>query len=317
MTSLNPAHWLDVARWLALYPSDTAIKHLLGHLGELLKADRTWVFRYDAKLNGFVRIHKWVRDGYRPTLEGFQELPVDALRGLYEVLQCGQMVHFPDISWFAGGSLELKQRMIRSGIRAVIAVPVFASEQFAGVLGQDTECDTREWNEEARETLKTTAEIIGGIFAKESSLAPAQEPVQALPVLYVVQGNGVVSLPHERILHISSDRNHSCLHTVDGRKFDGLRSLSEWEHLLPSGNFTRVHRSHIVNIDRIARLDRTGGAWRLWLADGEAALPVGRPHRFKVQKLLLPGLRRAMLEDAANAAQVSSRITPIFLRPME
>ncbi|OAM88055.1 hypothetical protein AW736_21365 [Termitidicoccus mucosus] len=288
-------------------------------MGELLEADRTWVFRYDAKLNGFVRIHKWVRDGYRPTLEDFQELPVDVLQGLHEALQRGLMVHFPDISWFAGGSLELKQRMIRSGIRAVIAVPIFANEELAGILGQDTERDTREWNEEARATLKTTAEIIGGIFAKESSLEPApaaQDPVQALPVLYVVQGNGVVSLPQEQILHVSSDRNHSCLHTVDGRKFDGLRSLSEWENLLPSGNFTRVHRSHIVNIDKIARLDRTGGVWRLWLADGATSLPVGRPHRFKVQKLLLPGLRHAMLEDAATAAQSNSRITPFFLRPM-
>ena len=324
MTSLNPAHWLDVARWLALYPSDTAIKRLLGHLGELLDADRTWVFGYDAKLNGFIQTYKWVREGCRPAMEDLQELPVASLQGLHEVLQCGRVVHFPDINWFGGGSQELKRRVIRSGIRAIIAVPIFANEQLAGILGQNTEHDTREWNEEACATLKTTAEIIGGIFAKESSPEPAPAPAlaQPQPVLYVVQGNGVVSLPQEQIVHISSDRNHSCLHTIDGRKLDGLRSLSEWENLLPSENFTRVHRSHIVNVDRIVRLDRTGGAWRLWMADGVTSLPVGRPHRFKMQKLLLPDLRHAMQKDAgvlrgaANAAQSSSRITPFFLRPM-
>jgi DNA-binding LytR/AlgR family response regulator len=322
MTSLNPAHWLDVARWLALYPSDTAIKCLLGHMGELLDADRTWVFRYDAKLDGFIQTYKWVREGCLPTMEDLQELPAASLQGLHEVLQCGRMVHFPDISWFAGDAQELKQRMIRHGIRAVVAVPIFANEQLAGILGQDSEHDTREWSEEACATLKTTAEIIGGIFAKESSLGPAPAPAQPRPVLYAVQGNGVVSLPQEQILHISSDRNHSCLHTVDGRKFDGLRALSEWENLLPPENFTRVHRSHLVNIGRIARLDRTGGAWRLWLADGVTSLPVGRPHRFKMQKLLLPDLRHAMQKDAgdprgsSNAARSSSRITPFFLRPL-
>ncbi|MDR0351869.1 MAG: LytTR family transcriptional regulator DNA-binding domain-containing protein [Opitutaceae bacterium] len=319
MTSLNPAHWLDVARWLAFYPSDAAIKRLLGHVGGLLEADRTWVFRHDAEGDGFVCVHKWVRDGCRPTLEDFQKLPLAALQGLHAVLQRGRVVHFPDINGVAGGPLELRRRLVRSGIRAVVAVPVFANEQLFGILGQNTERDTREWNEEARATLKATAEIIGGIFAKESPpesalAAPGAGPVP--PVLYVVQGNGVVSLPHERILHVSSERNRSCLHTVDGRKFDGLRSLSEWENLLPSGSFTRVHRSHIVNIDRIARLDRTGGDWRLRLDDGATSLPVGRPHRFKVQKLLLPGLRHAMQEDDAHAVQARARITPFFLRPM-
>jgi DNA-binding LytR/AlgR family response regulator len=319
MTSLNPAHWLDVARWVASYPSDIAIDHLLGHLGVLLEADRTWVFRYEAKLNAFVPIHKWVRDGCRPMLEDFQELPSGSLQGLHEVLRRGRAVHFSDIDWLDGGSPELKQRIVRSGIRAAIAVPIFINEQFSGVLGQDAERDTREWNEEARATLKTTAEIIGGIFAKESWPGPApaaQAPGRVLPVLYVVQGGGVVTLPRGQILHVSSKQNHACLHTVDGRKFDGLRSLSEWENLLLPGNFTRVHRSHIVNIDRIARLDRAGGDWRLRLDDGATSLPVGRPHRLKVLKLLQPGLRRVMLENAANEARVSSRITSFFLRPM-
>lgn len=310
---------MNVARWLALYPPDAAIKHLPRHLGELLEADRTWVFRYDAGLNGFVRTHKWVRDGCRPTLEDFQEVTVDALRGLREVLQCGRPVHFPDANRFSGGTPELRRRIIRNGIRAAIAVPIFVNEQLAGILGQDTERDTREWDEEARATLKTTAEIIGGLFARESPPggAPAQEPAPLRFALYVVQGDGVVLLPQEQILHISSFRNHSCLHTVDGRKLDGLRSLSEWENLLPPGGFTRVHRSHIVNIDRIARLDRAGGDWRLWLAGGATPLPVGRPHRFKMQKLLLPGPRHAMREDAANAAPSSPAMTPFFLRPME
>ncbi len=324
MTSLNLVHWLDVARWLALYPADIAITRLLRHLGELLQADQTWVFRYNERVNCLIQTHKWVRDDYCRAMEDLQELPAYSLQNLYEMLQHGRAVQFSDTTWF-GGSSELTQRMALAGIRSMIAVPIFVGRQFFGILGQNTEQHPHEWNRDACATLETSAEIIGGIFAKEASATTATEPARTppVPVLYVVNDNGVTTLAVEQILYVSSERNHACLHTIDGQRLDGLRSLSEWENFLPPEKFMRVHRSHVANIDTIDRLDRAGGAWRLWLADGMTSLPVGRPHRVKLQKLLVSRQPSARPQDTgtpppsgSGGGQPAPKTAPIFLRPM-
>jgi two-component system LytT family response regulator len=63
-----------------------------------------------------------------------------------------------------------------------------------------------------------------------------------------------------------ADRDSSILHLPDGEKARASRSLKEWEDRLPDRSFVRIHRSTIVNLEHVERLeDWTHGSYLVYL----------------------------------------------------
>ncbi|MDQ2877598.1 MAG: LytTR family DNA-binding domain-containing protein [Pseudomonadota bacterium] len=81
---------------------------------------------------------------------------------------------------------------------------------------------------------------------------------------------------------VEADRDYMRLH-VGGRTFLLHQTITRLEQRLDPTCFIRVHRSHIVQRDRVARLAHDGlGAWTIHLADG-TALRVGRSYLAEVK----------------------------------
>jgi DNA-binding LytR/AlgR family response regulator len=59
---------------------------------------------------------------------------------------------------------------------------------------------------------------------------------------------------------ILSAGDYSEVHLIDGVRMFMLRSLREWLARLPEKHFVRVHRSTILNVDRIDRVEE----WFNW-----------------------------------------------------
>jgi two-component system response regulator LytT len=85
----------------------------------------------------------------------------------------------------------------------------------------------------------------------------------------VVGGGGTeVLLDPEQIHYVQADGDYSRVHTYD-RSYLCTTSLGALEERLGSG-FTRVHRSHVVNLAKVAGVRRTSpDRIRLQLADAE------------------------------------------------
>ncbi len=60
----------------------------------------------------------------------------------------------------------------------------------------------------------------------------------------------IVKINFEEILFIEGLGEYVRIYT-ENQKIVTLQSLSRLEKILPSGNFTRIHRSHIINVDKI------------------------------------------------------------------
>ena len=59
----------------------------------------------------------------------------------------------------------------------------------------------------------------------------------------------------ESISHLLADGDRSVLVTTDGKRRSTSRSLSRWEARLPAEDFVRSHRSAIVNLHHIERIE--------------------------------------------------------------
>jgi DNA-binding LytR/AlgR family response regulator len=92
------------------------------------------------------------------------------------------------------------------------------------------------------------------------------EPVQKIPV---VAGGRTELIDFDAIHYVQADGDYSRVHTYD-RSYLCTSSLGELEERLPANRFARIHRSHIVNLAKVAAVRRAGpDRIRLALADAE------------------------------------------------
>jgi two-component system, LytTR family, response regulator len=80
-------------------------------------------------------------------------------------------------------------------------------------------------------------------------------PVDKVPV--VSAGGAKTLLDYDAIHWIEADGDYSRVHTYD-RSYLATSSLRALEELLPSARFARIHRSHLVNLAKVAAVRRAG-----------------------------------------------------------
>jgi DNA-binding LytR/AlgR family response regulator len=83
---------------------------------------------------------------------------------------------------------------------------------------------------------------------------------EAPPVekIAVVSASGAKTLlDYDSVHWIEADGDYSRVHTYD-RAYLSTSSLRELEEVLPGGRFARIHRSHVVNLAKVAAVRRAG-----------------------------------------------------------
>lgn len=102
--------------------------------------------------------------------------------------------------------------------------------------------------------------------------------------LYVRDEKGRRRIRFDDIVHIAASRNYSVIDTRDA-EIVVCEKISALAERLPPTAFVRTHRSHIVALARITRVD----AGQVLL--GDTRVPVGRTYKPRVQALLRAGHR--------------------------
>lgn len=124
---------------------------------------------------------------------------------------------------------------------------------------------------------------------EERSTVPERRPVVKTADRVAVRSNGrVVFLKVNEIDWVEASDNYVCLHV--GKETHVVReTMNELEKRLDPALFIRVHRSAIVNLDRVKELQPWfRGDYRVVLSDG-TELTLTKTHREKLESQLLLG----------------------------
>ena len=115
-----------------------------------------------------------------------------------------------------------------------------------------------------------------------SSLAkPADEVLSNNEFLFLKSDYKIKRIDFHNILYIEGMKEYVKVHTVHSDKpVLSLSSLKNLETKLPAGKFMRVHRSFIVNLEKIDTIDRSR------IVFGKKYIPVGDQYRDKFQEFL-------------------------------
>ncbi|OEK06932.1 LytR/AlgR family response regulator transcription factor [Roseivirga misakiensis] len=111
------------------------------------------------------------------------------------------------------------------------------------------------------------------------------ESDESLDRIVVKTGNKIQILPLEAIAHFEAQDDYVAIHSDQG-KFLKLMRMKHLENKLPHGEFVRVHRSHIVNVKQIEKLELyEKDSYLLSLKTG-GQLPVSRSGHSKLKEVL-------------------------------
>jgi len=91
-------------------------------------------------------------------------------------------------------------------------------------------------------------------------------------------------LPSE-IIRCEGESNYTTFYLEHARPLIVSHTLKEYESMLVDYGFFRVHKSHLVNMKYVTRMDRDGF---IWLQNGES-VPVSRRRKEEVLRLLKKG----------------------------
>ncbi len=105
--------------------------------------------------------------------------------------------------------------------------------------------------------------------------------------LYLPTDSGVEAVGVDTITHICADENYTSLFVSGGHSFHLRRSMKTWQTLLPASQFLRIHRSLLINLLAIAKINNHPGG------EGELLLE-GHPTPLALTRRALQRLRRTL-----------------------
>jgi hypothetical protein len=97
---------------------------------------------------------------------------------------------------------------------------------------------------------------------------PAPVPAAAVERITVRNGQKIKIIPVEEILYLQADGDYVSIRTAEGRWLKE-QTMKYSEEILPLDRFVRIHRSYIVNITHISRIERYGEQQSIILHNGE------------------------------------------------
>lgn len=93
---------------------------------------------------------------------------------------------------------------------------------------------------------------------------------------------GVHFYSPEDIIRCEGDDNYTHFYFTHTKPLIVSRTLKEFEDILGEHGFVRVHKSHLVNMKQVTKLDKEG---IVWLTDG-SHVPVSRRKKGELMKLM-------------------------------
>ena len=122
--------------------------------------------------------------------------------------------------------------------------------------------------------------------ARAPSLAAAARPAgRHMERIVVKDGTQVHVIPVERLDLLEAQDDYVAIHT-EGKSFLKTQPLSEIAAALDPARFVRVHRSYVVSLERIARLETSAKDSRVAILKDGREVPVSRSGYARLKELM-------------------------------
>lgn len=103
--------------------------------------------------------------------------------------------------------------------------------------------------------------------------------------ILIKEGPNVRVIPVEHVDYLQAQDDYAAIHT-EGKSYLKQQRIAEFEKLLEASRFIRIHRSYILNVDRLARIETYAKNSRMAILKNGTRLPVSRKGYEKLKEML-------------------------------
>ena len=147
---------------------DAAVDQSLATMGQLIQADRAYLFAYDFGRGVMSNTHEWCAGGIRPEIGNLQAVPNAMLPDWVAAHRRGEAVHVPSVAALPVESY-LRQILEPQGIRSLITLPLLQGSACLGFVGFDAVREERAWQAEEVSLLRVLAELYAHFQARRDA----------------------------------------------------------------------------------------------------------------------------------------------------
>ena len=147
---------------------EAAIRKSLEMMGQLIHADRAYLFGYDFDRNVMSNTFEWCAAGVSPEIDNLQDVPLGLFPDWVQSHQRGDMVHISDVGGLPNSS-PLRQILLAQGIQTLITLPLMHEGKCLGFVGFDAVREARGWLDEEVSFLRVLAELYANLETRRKS----------------------------------------------------------------------------------------------------------------------------------------------------
>jgi PAS domain S-box-containing protein len=149
-------------RFITIPPEeiDDGIHQALETLGNLLRVDRGYVFRFSADGAQMDNTHEWCAEGIPSYRQDLQQIPASRFPWILERLSRSEAVHVPRVADLPLEAATERVEFEREGIRSLVLVPVLYRDRLAGFLGLDAVRSEQSWSDDTIALLRIVGQAI-------------------------------------------------------------------------------------------------------------------------------------------------------------
>lgn len=124
------------------------------------------------------------------------------------------------------------------------------------------------------------------VIHREPPEHPPFKKLAADDRLFIMVDNQMRFVRVNSIVYIESAGDYTYMVTTDRKKGLVMKSMKEWEDRLPENVFCRIHRSHIVNIECVERIDKWANyTYQISLKGTDEKLTLSRRYAKKLKNI--------------------------------
>ena len=158
-----------------------AIQQSLATMGQLIHADRAYLFTYDFDAGLVSNTHEWCADGVAPEIDNLQNFPIEWMPDWLDAHRSGQPVIVTEVAPMPMD--DPRHPILKTqGIHSLVTLPLLQDGRCAGFVGFDAVREPRNWQDEEIALLRVLAELyahFGERVAAERATRDLQESLMA------------------------------------------------------------------------------------------------------------------------------------------
>ncbi|MCH8558777.1 MAG: PAS domain-containing protein [Balneolia bacterium] len=115
---------------------EATINDALRKIGEFVKVDRVYIFRYNFNENSIRNTYEWCANGIEPTIDEQALIPLDGMDELVEAHQSDIAFYQPNVNEMSKG--KFRKVLLSQSIKSVLCLPMKNRDELIGFVGFDS-----------------------------------------------------------------------------------------------------------------------------------------------------------------------------------